>query len=52
MATKKFCDICGRECASSGRYELVYKCVLRQDKQDICYECVERIKREIKNKKN
>lgn len=48
MATKKICDICGKECSNSGRYELTYKCILRTCNVDICYECVETIKEDIK----
>ena len=51
MASKIVCDVCGRECKPSGRYELVYKCTLRTAKDDICLSCMEDIKNIIRDKR-
>ncbi|HLO11091.1 MAG TPA: hypothetical protein VK190_02420 [Pseudoneobacillus sp.] len=48
---KKICDICGEECSNSGRYELTYKCYMRHQRQDICFHCLEELKKAIRNKK-
>lgn len=51
MADKKVCDICGNECKDNGRYELIYKCVIKVKKEDICYTCMSRIKQIIISEK-
>ncbi len=50
MASKKFCDICEGECKSSGWYNLTYTCLLGRRKEDICHECMKKIKSYIKGK--
>jgi hypothetical protein len=49
MAKKIVCDICNKECDRSGFYKLYYSCLLCDfKKQDICYECISRIRQDIK----
>lgn len=43
MAKKIVCDVCGKECKNSGRYEMVYRCFIRVKKEDICYDCMNHI---------
>lgn len=50
MANKIVCDICGKECSDSGRYELWYKCVIRKKKEDICFECLKELRNFIRSK--
>ena len=51
MALVNVCDICGAICKSNSRYELVYKGIIQGYKNDICYDCIGRIKEEIKENK-
>lgn len=50
MAEKIVCDVCGKDCTYDSRYELKYTCFLRTKKEDICYECMTKIKKIIKDK--
>ena len=47
MALVNVCDICGAIC-NLPNYELIHKGVLRDHSYDICKECIDRIKKEIK----
>ena len=51
MAKQLICDICGRECQPSGRFELIYKCIWKIEKQDICYDCISKLSKMILDKK-
>lgn len=51
MAKQIVCDICGKVCDESGRYELIYKSVIRMEKEDICLSCIRKIK-EMTRKSN
>lgn len=48
MALVKICDICGKQCESRRRYELIEKGVFSNYTFDICCECINIIKKEIK----
>jgi hypothetical protein len=52
MAEKILCDICNEECNRSGRYGLYYSCLFYDfKKQDICYDCIDKIRQDIKKAK-
>jgi hypothetical protein len=44
MFKKIMCDICGEECKPNGKYEIIYKSLLRNTKEDICLNCMCKIK--------
>lgn len=52
MAKAVLCDICGKVCNEYSRYEMVYKGVIRTETYDICYDCYNKFKQEIKNSKS
>lgn len=51
MASVKVCDICGEICENRRRYELIEKGVFSKYVFDICCDCVDKIKSEIKEDK-
>lgn len=48
MALVKLCDICKKECENRRRYELIERGIFKDYKLDICCNCIDRIKKEIK----
>lgn len=49
MAKVIKCDICGKECKEYAMYTLLeHRLILGSRKNDICYDCIDRIKEEIK----
>jgi len=51
MSKIRICDICGKQTEESGRYELIYKCIVRIKQEDICVDCLQKLKDEIKKTK-
>ncbi len=50
MSDIKVCDICGEKIELHNRYELIYKGVITNKKNDICPDCIKKLKIEINNK--
>lgn len=50
MAKKIICDVCGKECSTSGRYNFSYICMFKTEKKDICFNCFREIRSIIREK--
>ena len=50
MAKKTVCDICDKECSANTRYQLIYKCMIRTTKEDICLNYFREIRNIIREK--
>lgn len=51
MSNIKICDICEKQTIDNKRYEIIQHTLFGKCKLDICDDCIQEIKQQIKHKK-